>query len=175
MVIVLDKKAISDKLEELNQKSASFTFPRWADFPSVGLYMDQVTELINGYLSRIPAFSDDNSMITASMINNYVKSEIMPAPEKKRYSKEHLAYILIICTLKQTFNIALISQILNKNFDKNEIEKQYDMYAADFESSCKKALANTAEELKTNSGILNFMSQISAKKSIAEILIECIE
>lgn len=171
----MDNKTIHDKLEELNQKAASFTFPRWADFPSVGLYMDQVTELVNGYLSRIPAFSADTSMITGSMINNYVKSEIMPAPEKKRYSKEHLAYILIICTLKQTFNISSISQILSRDFDKNKIEKQYDIYASDFETSCKKALADTAAELKANSGILSLMSQISAKKSIAEMLIECVE
>lgn len=171
----MTKKIISETLDELKNMEADFVFPRWADFPSVGLYMDQVTELVNGYLTKVPAFSD-GSGITGSMINNYVKSEIMPSPVKKRYSKVHLAYIMIICTLKQTFNIATIKQILAAVFGEADIAAQYDLYAADFENSCKRAISDISAQVQSDcggAGILRLMSEISAKKFIAEKLTEC--
>lgn len=168
----MNDKIIEKTLFELKTSANDFTFPRWADFPSVGLYMDQVTELINGYLSKIPAFSK-TSEITGSMINNYVKSAIMPAPVKKRYSKKHLAYIMVICTLKQTFNIPTIKELLQETFGAEDIEKNYDLYASDFEASCKDAVSDVSSELKNgcgSAGILRLMSQISVKKYIAERL-----
>lgn len=172
MEIGMNDKIIEKTLLELKTGANDFIFPRWADFPSVGLYMDQVTELINGYLSKIPAFSK-TSEITGSMINNYVKSGIMPAPVKKRYSKEHLAYIMVICTLKQTFNISTIKELLRETFGADNTEKSYDLYASDFENSCKDAVSDVSSELKNGCGgaeILKLMSQISVKKYIAERL-----
>lgn len=170
----MNDKIIERTLTSLKDSAADFIFPRWSDFPSVGLYMDQVTELINGYLSKIPAFSE-TSNITGSMINNYVKSEIMPSPVKKRYSKEHLAYIMVICTLKQTFNISTIKELLRESFSMGNIEESYDSYAADFEVSCKRAVSDVSSELNDaggSSGILKLMSEISVKKYIAERLTE---
>lgn len=170
----MNNNIIEKTLAELNSIAPDFAFPRWSDFPTVGLYMDQVTELVNGYLSKIPAFSE-SSNITGSMINNYVKSDIMPPPVKKRYSKEHLAYVLIICTLKQTFNISTIKQILAEDFCRTDIAAQYDAYASDFEDSCKKAIADISANLQNNcsgAGILKLMSEISAKKYIVERLTE---
>ncbi len=174
----MEKNTVEKTLAELKDSASDFAFPRWSDFPSVGLYMDQVTELINGHLSKIPAFSAESSNITGSMINNYVKSDIMPPPVKKRYSKEHLAYIMIICTLKQTFNISTIKQILEKDFCGEDISSKYDAYAADFEASCKRGITDIASELQAEkncgqTGILRLMSEISAKKFIAERLTDC--
>lgn len=169
---------IENVLDNIKDSAAEFSFPRWGDFPSVGLYMDQVTELINGYLSKIPAFSE-SSNITGSMINNYVKSEIMPPPVKKRYSREHLAYIMVICTLKQTFNISTIKEILSDEFDGDDIAARYDLYAEDFELSCKGAVSEVISRLRSDEkcdgkSLLKLMSEISAKKYIAEKLTESI-
>ena len=43
-------------------------------------------------------YSDDDAdtIVTHSMINNYVKLGIMPAQIRKKYSREHIAYLIII-------------------------------------------------------------------------------
>jgi Domain of unknown function (DUF1836). len=39
------------------------------------------------------------------MVNNYVKNGLLPHPEKKRYTREHLAYLIAITFLKQVVSI----------------------------------------------------------------------
>ena len=46
------------------------------------------------------------------MINNYVKQGALPPPQKKRYSREHLAKLLVICLLKTSLPILTIHQLM---------------------------------------------------------------
>ena len=39
--------------------------------------------------------------ITASMINNYVKQGLIEPPRKKRYTRQQVASLLLICLLKK--------------------------------------------------------------------------
>ena len=55
------------------------------------------------------------------MINNYVKLKIIPAPVKKKYSKIHLAYLIIVCILKQTLSIATIQNIIPFDLDEQQV------------------------------------------------------
>ena len=48
----------------------------------------KVVNYLEKYLEKYNVNKDDK-IITKTMINNYVKQGIMPAPEKKKYSKEH--------------------------------------------------------------------------------------
>ena len=89
--------------------------PYWDELPEIDLYMDQVVALMEKYMSFHK--TDENSkIITNSMINNYVKLGIMPAPIKKRYSREHIAYLIIICSLKQALPIADIKNLIETRF-----------------------------------------------------------
>ena len=69
--------------------------PRWDELPDLDLYMDQVLSLIHRYLG--PEESPDGKGLTSSMVNHYVKMHIMPPPEKKKYNRIHLAYLIAIC------------------------------------------------------------------------------
>jgi hypothetical protein len=62
------------------------------------------------------------------MINNYVKLGIIPPPKRKKYSKIHLAYLLIVCTLKQTLDMSTIQQIIPVGIDDEEVKKTYDSF-----------------------------------------------
>jgi DNA-binding transcriptional MerR regulator len=53
----------------------------------------------------------------------------MPEPIKKRYYRVHIAYLLIICTLKQGLSIALIQKILPIGLSDEELHQRYDVYA----------------------------------------------
>lgn len=61
---------------------AAQRLPRWDELPDIDLYLDQVLTLLDKYLGP---FLPENGghALTASMINNYVKLRIVPAPVKK--------------------------------------------------------------------------------------------
>ena len=71
--------------------------------------MDQVLSLTGRYLEGMP--NSEDSKLTASMINNYVKVKIIPAPQGKRYSRRHVAYLLLLCILKPVLPIAAIQKL----------------------------------------------------------------
>ena len=74
------------------------SLPHWNELPDIDLYVDQVISLMNKYFSFF--YEKGVVIINHSMINNYVKLGIIPAPKKKKYSRVHLAYLIIICALK---------------------------------------------------------------------------
>ncbi len=113
------------------------SLPLWDEIPALDLYMDQVVELVNRYLSSIRLFSNENSVITRQMINNYVKLKMMPAPVKKKYSRAHLAYIIVICTLKQSLNISTVQKILPTEIPDDEVKSIYNSFVANQKKAFK--------------------------------------
>ena len=77
--------------------------PRWEELPDLGLYMDQVITILEHYLA--PVFPEGEKILTPAMINNYVKLKLIPKPDKKKYGREHLAYLVAITILKQVLTI----------------------------------------------------------------------
>ena len=83
--------------------------PGWEAMPDIGLYMDQLLTMANRVFSPpIP-----RGEITHSMINNYVKSGLLPRPVRKRYEREHLALLMMIVVLKQALSLESIRQLLD--------------------------------------------------------------
>ena len=75
------------------------------------------------------------------MINNYVKLGVMPAPIKKRYSREHIAYLIIICTLKQALPISDIKSLLEKRVQKTSIAETLNFFSDLYDSVFNTVLA----------------------------------
>lgn len=100
------------------------SLPYWDELPDIELYMDQVISIITRYF-KIPA---PDKIITPSMVNNYVKLGTIPAPVKKKYSKEHLAYLFMVCTLKQTLDMATIQKIIPVGLDNSAIKSIYNSF-----------------------------------------------
>lgn len=113
---------------------AARTLPRWDALPDLELYMDQVTSLVGRYLQ-------EERGLTASMVNNYVKHKIMPAPVRKKYTREHLAYLIVICTLKPVLPIPTIRQMMDDALAEQELPSFYDAFCALFEESCRETAA----------------------------------
>lgn len=84
----------------------------WNRLPEIYLYMDQVLTFMNKQL-HLYERNDGESLLTSSMINNYVKDGVLPRPEQKKYSREHLAILLVICMLKQVLSIQDISALVH--------------------------------------------------------------
>lgn len=72
--------------------------------PNIALYMDQVTTFIDDNLSSTKRYEDDK-LLTKTMINNYTKAGLLPPPEKKKYSKDHILMLVLIYYLKSFISI----------------------------------------------------------------------
>ena len=92
------------------------------DLPNIDLYMDQVTTFMEEQLASTKRYPDDK-ILTKTMINNYAKNKLLPSPEKKRYSKEHLLMLIFIYYFKNILSIndiqSLLSPVTEKYFKSN--------------------------------------------------------
>lgn len=103
--------------------------PHWDELPKFDLYMDQMIALVNGYLTPLGL-----EPVTPSMVNNYVKHNIIVAPVKKKYQVMQIADILLVMLLKQNFSIEDIrigiDRITATDFPKQAFDKYIDLINA---------------------------------------------
>ena len=59
------------------------------EIPNIDLYMDQVTTFMEEHLQSSKRYPEDK-ILTKTMINNYAKNHLLPPPDRKKYSKEHI-------------------------------------------------------------------------------------
>ena len=81
------------------------------DLPNIDLYMDQVTTFMEDQLASTKRH-DGDKILTKTMINNYAKNNLLPSPEKKRYSKDHLLMLIFIYYFKNILSITDIQKLL---------------------------------------------------------------
>lgn len=88
----------------------AYTPAEWERLPDIELYMDQVLTLMDKQLSLMS--EDGNRLLTSSMINNYVKGGVVPRPNQKKYGREHLAQLYMVCMLKSVLPLPQIDEML---------------------------------------------------------------
>lgn len=123
-----DKELIAHKLIRWEHYLNNYKLPAWKELPDIGLYMDQVIALLGQYLDFIPVEDPKNKPVTPTTINNYVRLKVMPAPEKRKYYRIHIAYLIMIFTLKQGTSINAIQQLLPASADEEEVKTFYTSY-----------------------------------------------
>ena len=138
-----DNELITTKLRRWEKYLEDFRLPYWQEIPDIGLYMEQVIILLKGYLDYLPPELKDEQVITAATVNNYVRTKIMPGPIKKKYYRVHIAYLVMICTLKQTLPIAMIQKIIPLHLSDEEVNSIYDSYSERHAITIKYFLAQT--------------------------------
>jgi len=113
---------INDMLNSILASFSRVDYIKPADIPNIDLYMDQVTTFMNSQLSATKRYTDDK-ILTKTMINNYAKNSLLPAPDKKKYSKEHILLLIFIYYFKNILSISdiqtLITPITEKYFKIN--------------------------------------------------------
>ena len=107
------KQFLSDILDEFNR----IDYVKPEDIPNIDLYMDQVTTFMDSQLATSKRHEDDE-ILTKTMINNYAKNDLLPPPEKKKYSKEHVLTLIFIYYFKSILSISDIQSILNPITDR---------------------------------------------------------
>ena len=179
-----DKALIAGKLRRWEKFLERFRLPAWEDIPDFGLYMEQVVQLLKQYLDYMPPELKEEQVVTAATINNYVRTKIMPEPVKKKYYRVHIAYLIMICTLKQSLSIAMVQRLIPMGLSEDELRKRYESYALwhqksagyfveqvrlasarllDHDKETELAVNNT-EELIASSAIIGGFSRLLAEK-----------
>lgn len=101
-----------------------FTFSTWENLPDLDLYMDQLLIFINRQIPQQCVQLE----LSKSMVNNYIKQELIPRPNGKRYAREHIAKLTMVTVLKEVLTIQdckLLFELLEKRLDIEAIYKKF--------------------------------------------------
>ena len=128
-----DKDLVAHKLRRWDKFITDYHLPEWETIPDFGLYMDQVIVLLEQYLSFIPSPAGTKEhFVTSSTINNYVRLKIMPAPVKRKYHRVHIAYLIMILTMKQSLSISDVQKVIPPDSSEEEVRVVYENYSEKF-------------------------------------------
>ena len=130
-------------------KKINYVKPK--DIPNIELYMDQVTTFMDRHLESSKRYTEDK-LLTKTMINNYTKNNLLPSPNKKKYSKNHMYLLIFIYYMKNLLSISDIQSILGplteKFFDDSDDIKLEDIYQEVFRSGEKHATTLSKDVIK---------------------------
>ncbi len=107
----------------------NFRLPRYHEIPDVGLYLEQTTKYVCGYLEPVLPGS-----ITSSMVSNYVKKGLISSPVKKQYSREQIAYLFFIAAAKNVLSLDALQGFIRLQKQTYDLETAYNYFARVFEN-----------------------------------------
>ena len=183
-------------IESILESLSNMEYIKSKEIPNIDLYMDQVLTFMNGHLENAKRYEDDKIM-TKTMINNYAKNHLLPAPDKKKYSKEHMMVLMFIYYFKNILSIGDIQSILtpltDRYFDKGndlnvtkiyeevfslekgQIEQIKEVIVQDYERACgtfTKEAKEDQEFLQLFSFICTLSFDIYVRKQIIERIVD---
>ncbi len=106
------QKDTKESIRQILSLLEQIDYIRPEDLPNISLYMDQVTTFMDEQLASTKRHEEDK-ILTKTMINNYAKNHLLPSPDKKRYTKEHLLMLLFIYYFKNILSISDIQTLLD--------------------------------------------------------------
>lgn len=119
-------QSMEQNIAELKKKLETQRPEQWELIPDIDLYMDQII----AYMKRqhIGLASEEEETLTSSMINNYIKSGVLPRAKGKRYDREHIAYLTAVCLLKQILSVKDTGALLKVLMEADGTEDFYKEY-----------------------------------------------
>lgn len=162
-----------DKLYKTAAELSDFSLPKYEALPEIELYMDQLTGYLNKLLCKI-CRSEDGTPLTANRINNYVKDGRIKRPVQKKYGKDHIAMLYMLCCTKQNLTLPEASALLGM-LEGDGAEVLYGEFAALQESIVKKCAeeltSTTPDEVALRQKALELVLRSTAERFIAEAII----
>ncbi|CUB55877.1 DUF1836 domain-containing protein [Bacillus cereus] len=131
------------------------------DIPNVDLYVDQVVQLFENTYADTTR-TDDEKVLTKTMINNYAKGKLFIPIKNKKYSKEHMILISLIYQLKGALSINDIKSSLehinesllsDDSFELNTLYKDYLTLTENNVESFKQDVNNRVSEVSEISSL----------------------
>ena len=130
-------------MTDIEERLIQFHCPRWEELPDVDLYVEQLVGYIEKHLAVL-YIGQEGKFITASMINNYVKMKLIPAPVKKRYGQRQLARLIVVCSLKRDFSIGELDAMITIQLARFENKVVYNMFCEEMERTIRHVFLDEA-------------------------------
>lgn len=158
-----EEQTIVDTLR--NNRPAS-----WDHFPDLELYMDQLLS----YVNRQQPFTSEEPALTKSMVNNYIKQEIIVRPNGKRYNQEHIAQLTMLSLLKEVLPIQDCQELFREVGLYEDTEATYNTFLQNLDDAMNSTAATLAETSERNHGAdaLRFALYSYASRRVAMALLE---
>ena len=106
-----------------------FRLPRYAEIPTVGLYLEQTIKYINSFLAPLGCLE-----LTGSMVSNYVKKGLIPAPVKKQYFPEQICYLFFVAVAKNLTSMENIDLLISVQRSSYTLPVAYDYMCRELEN-----------------------------------------
>ncbi len=156
------------------EKLLKFQNPEENTIPNISLYMDQLQEYFETTLGDLKR-QDEDTVLTKTMINNYVKSNLIKAPERKKYDKETIGDLIVIYHLKKAFSIQDTMRVLNcmkkeANYYTHFVNNQ-NAIRSDLISKLPSGVFEISHDDAT-ALLLQLTLEVSIKKQLSEQLID---
>ena len=168
-----------DMLNSILSSISRIDYVRPDDIPNIDLYMDQVTTFMDEHLASSKRF-DDDKILTKTMINNYTKNKLIPPPQKKKYSKEHMCLLIYIYYFKNFLAISDIKDILepisNLFFEGNGSKDMEEIYSeiVNLElGNIDSQLKDIIRKLKKSNEMYSEVSDADEKKVLSNFAFIC--
>ncbi len=137
-----------DALESFLSALESSKPPEWDALPDIGLYMDQVINYLERQIGLLFPPNREGA-ITSSMINNYVKANVIPRARSKKYGQEHIALLLAAFVLKKALATQDMSVLLTKGTD-SAIDDPYRSFYEHYRSTLLECGKTVAQEMRAS-------------------------
>ncbi|MCR5399313.1 MAG: DUF1836 domain-containing protein [Lachnospiraceae bacterium] len=136
---------IDDLIGSLMASLDRIDYIKAVDIPNIDLYMDQVTTFMESRLKNTTRNPGEDKVLTKTMINNYAKNNLLPPPDKKKYSREHMYVLIFIYYFKNILSIndidIALKPIKERYFGEDRDSKPYNV------EDIYEAVRTTAENL----------------------------
>ena len=157
---------MSDQLQSWAAQGKDLQPEAWDQMPDIYLYMDQVVTCLQGMLKYYD-IDPRNPLITNSMINNYVKYGAVERPIKKKYSREHLAKLYVICLLKPVLALQDIYYLLQSDPEIKELFETLAGIAAEASREESRKVQEAGNDPKALWALAMQLSAEAAAKQVA--------
>ncbi|WP_077611240.1 DUF1836 domain-containing protein [Clostridium sp. Marseille-P2415] len=111
-------KTNDERIQDILKRLETLSHIKPETIPNIDLYMDQVTTFMDEHLKDTKRYPEDK-VLTKTMINNYAKNNLLPAPNKKKYSKEHILLLIFIYYFKNMLSFNDIEQLFRPITEKH--------------------------------------------------------
>ncbi len=163
-----DFENISKTAKELSE----FSLPPYSALPEIELYMDQLTSYLNKLLART-CRSEDGEPLTPNRVNNYVKDGRIKRPVHKKYDRERIAMLYMLCCAKQNLMLPEASALLCA-LECGNTEELYEQFRALQEPIVKNCAAELCDCENSRDAMLKKALELTLRSTAERFAAEAI-
>lgn len=168
-----------DRIVQWAQAAQDYNAVPWDRMPEIDLYMDQIISYTNKQLQLFQR-NENSKLLTSSMINNYVKDGLVPRPDHKKYSPDHIARLMMICLLKQVLSIPDIALLIKSLWEESQSEALYNTFCTAQKTALSEACGRVTQTAPEGERELRHLAlalaiESNARRIVAERILSELE